>query len=90
MVKIIMNDIEAQNEEMKKEIENSPALKMAFIRIKALNNFIEENLQLKTCHCGKVVLASEYYVIYPTSGEGVCNECWLKHYYPYTKEFQRR
>jgi hypothetical protein len=81
-----MNDIEALNEEMKKEIDNSPALQMLFLRIKNIDNLLET----RTCNCGKVVFASEYYVIYKDTGAGVCNECWLKHYYPYTPEFQGR
>lgn len=68
------------------EIKRSEALSFLWHEIQKL----KKTTEMKTCHCGKRVFATEYYIIYEETGEGVCNECWLKHYYPFTKEFAGR
>lgn len=87
-----MNDIEQLNKEMDEELKKSPALKMAFVQIRAMDKRISALEAKKVCgQCGAKVARNEWHLIYTSkySSEdkenGVCEECWQKHYVPYMK-----
>jgi ribosomal protein S27AE len=52
-----MNDVEELNKEMDKELENSPALRMAFVQIRALDKALDsvlKQMERGFCpNCGK-------------------------------------
>lgn len=48
-----MNDIEEMNKQMDEELKKSPALKMAFTQIRALDNKVKELEKYKHGYCPK-------------------------------------
>lgn len=83
-----MNDIEEMNKQMDKELENSPALKMAFIQIRDLDNRVKKLEAKRVCgQCGAMVDRNEWHLIYASTEKekesGVCEECWQTHYVPF-------
>jgi len=75
-----MNDVEELNKEMDKELENSPALKMAFVQIRSIDKRtkeIEEQMKRGFCpNCGKGMELHKQDMETPISKDYVeCPQC---------------
>ena len=71
-------------------ITRSPEMSFLLHEINQLKKFIKDNLEMKSCSsCNEQVLASEFHIIYDETRSGVCNKCYMEHYLPFTKPFDR-